>query len=53
MINLWEIFSYKIVKEQWLPLIEEIVKHYQQFLKKTPNEIQAKNLRNFGILFTY
>ena len=53
LVQIWEAFSYEIVKERWLPIIEKIVKNYRKVFNSMPLPIKAKNLRNFGIRFTH
>ncbi|MBA7520595.1 hypothetical protein ES705_12691 [subsurface metagenome] len=53
LVQIWEIFSYEIFEEKWMPLIEKITKKYRKIINVMPLEIRIKNLRNFGIRFTH
>jgi len=53
LIQIWENFSYEIVKERWIPIIEKITKNYRNDSALMSIPIKAKNLRNFGIRFTH
>ena len=53
LIQIWEDFSYEIVKERWIPTIEQFAKNYREVFNSMPTPIKAKNLRNFGIRFTH
>lgn len=53
LVQSWEDFSYEIVKERWLPTIEQMNEKYQKAIDSMPSPIKAKNLRNFGIRFTH
>ena len=53
LIQIWEDFSYEIVKERWIPIIEKITKNYRNDSALMSIPIKAKNLRNFGIRFTH
>ncbi len=53
LVEIWEEFSYDIVKERYFPILEEILNNYEKVLEKTPLDIFIKNLKNFGIRFTH
>ncbi len=53
LIQDWEDFSFEIVKERWIPIIEKITKNYRKGFDSMPLSIKAKNLMNFGIRFTH
>lgn len=44
---------YDIFSKLWLTRIEKIKQKYKSTLKKIPNPLKEKNLRDFGIRFTY
>ncbi|MGQ4875394.1 MAG: Fic family protein [Promethearchaeia archaeon] len=53
LANIWEEFSYEIIKERYLPVIEEIINNYRKITEEIPSTIVVKNLRTFGIKFTH
>ena len=53
LIQIWEKFSYEIVKERWIPIINKMIKNYHEIFNSMPLSAQIKNLRNFGIRFTH
>ncbi len=53
LIQIWENFSFEIVKERWIPIIEKIVENYRSDSVLMSIPIKAKNLRHFGIRFTH
>jgi len=53
LVEIWEDFSYEIVKERYFPILEKIFDNYKKIIDKTPLEIFLKNLRTFGIRFTH
>ncbi|MHA1282337.1 MAG: Fic family protein [Promethearchaeota archaeon] len=53
LTNIWEEFSYEIIKERYLPVIEEIINNYHKITREVPATVVVKNLRTFGIKFTH
>ena len=53
LVQLWEDFSYEVIKDRWIPIIEKITKKYRDSFNSMPLSIKAKNLRSFGIRFTH
>ena len=53
LVQSWEDFSYDIVKERWIPIIENIAKKHRNDSNLMSIPIKAKNLKNFGIRFTH
>lgn len=53
LTQVWEEFSYEIVNERWIPVINEITKRYHKIIDSMPLPAQIKDLRNFGIHFTH
>lgn len=54
--NLEEIkldFIKEITQKRWVDSIEQITKKYRERFESLPNPIQEKDLRTFGIRFTY
>jgi len=53
LCEIWETFSYEIVKKRYFSILEKIFNNYKKIIDKTPRNIFIKNLRNFGIKFTH
>ena len=46
-------FIKEITQKRWIDSIEQITKKYRERFESLPNPIQEKDLRTFGIRFTY
>ena len=53
LLQEWETFSFEIVNDRWIPIVEKITENYRKGFDSMPLSIKAKNLRNFGIRFTH
>ena len=48
-----EEFLYEIIKEKWLPIVNQICVNYREEFNSLPDSIQVKDLKNFGVRFTH